>query len=300
MTTRSILSLRPNGARRNPTDRPERGFTLVEIITAVVLIGILSVAVVLGISNLTSKGGTAACTTSLDAARTGSNVYFAGANVFPTTLLQMTSAAAPSVQLASGVTLDPTGMRAIGNGWTLTMTPGVGAAAPTFACSNTASTPGTSNPAPTSAAVTTTITPTTITPTTTSLGGTAACPGTYPGVVGEYYANQFLTGAPAMCRDDQAIAFNWGNAGPGGGLPIFRFSARWTQNVVFISGAHTFTLTSDDGSRLFVDGTQVIDWWSDHTYTSKTVTMTLAAGPHTIVVEYYQYYGAAQIALTWT
>jgi PA14 domain len=69
---------------------------------------------------------------------------------------------------------------------------------------------------------------------------------------------------------------------------------------VLNSGAHTFTLTSDDGSRLFVDGALVIDWWSDHTYTSKSATLTLAPGPHTIVVEYYQYYGGARIALTWT
>lgn len=285
MRQASTSTLSRQGARRNPPARFDGGFTLVEILIAIVLVGVLSTVVVLGIGSLSGKGSTAACTASLDAARTGSNVYFTGANAFPTTLRQMTSAAAPSLELASGVTLDATGTRASGNGWTLTMTPGVGASAPTFVCSNATPTP---------AAITTTST------TTAPLAGTTACPGTYTGVVGEYYANQYLTGGPAMCRDDATVAFNWGNAGPGGGLPIFRFSARWTHTVLFTSGAHTFTLTSDDGSRLFVDGTLVIDWWSDHTYTSKAVTLTLAAGVHTIVVEYYQFYGGAQIAFTWT
>jgi prepilin-type N-terminal cleavage/methylation domain-containing protein len=270
---------RAGRVRRN--GRLDPGFTLVEILIAIVLVGVLSAVAVVGISGLVRTGSAASCNTSLDAARTGSNVYFTGSNAFPTTLLQMTSASSPSLQLASNVRLDVAGTSASGPGWTLTMTPGVGAAAPTFACANDGAVVA-------------------VTSTTTAPNGTGACPGSFVKWVGEYYANQNLTGTPALCRDDPAIAFNWASNGPGGTLPIWRFSARWTRTAPFTAGAHVFTLSSDDGSRLYVDGVLIIDWWSDHSPTVRTATTTLAAGDHTVVLEYYQYYGTAQVSLVWS
>jgi prepilin-type N-terminal cleavage/methylation domain-containing protein len=255
--------------------RQDQGFTLVEILIAIVLVGILSVVVIVGISNLTESGSSAACKASQDAATTGSRAYLASAGTYPTTLTQMTSPPKPSLELPSGVTVDPTGMSATGSGWTLTMTPGAAGASPTFACTTAGSA--------------------------AAPNGTTLCPGTYVNWVGEYYANRTLTGAAALCRDDAAISFNWGSGAPGGTLPADQFSVRWTRTVAFTAGSHTFTVGGDDGVRLYVDGVVALNWWTDHSYSTQTVTQqTMTAGNHTIVMEYYENGGQAQASLAWT
>lgn len=275
-----------------PAKHRDAGFTLVEIVIAIVLVGVVSTVAVLGISRLTRNEAGAACAASRDAAISGSNVYLTDTARYPTTLLQMTAASSGSLQLSSSVIIDTAGTSARGQGWTLTMTPGISGAAPSFQCTDDASSV---NALP-ATAPTTTATATTTVP----RNGTSACPGEFTAWVGEYYANQNLVGPPSLCRDDTLLAFNWGNNGPGSGLPIWRFSARWTRSVAMASGSHTFTLVSDDGSRLFVDGVLIIDWWSDHTPTSRTATVSLSAGIHLVVLEYYQFYGPAQVSLAWT
>jgi prepilin-type N-terminal cleavage/methylation domain-containing protein len=129
------------------------GFTLVEILIAIVLVGVLAAVVVVGISNLTSKGSSSACAASADAAQAASVVYFTSNSAYPTTFTQMTTAtgkgttAIPAaLTLPAGVTINTVavktpvpaaiGMQASsGTNWSLTMTAGVNGAAPTFVCS---------------------------------------------------------------------------------------------------------------------------------------------------------------------
>ena len=121
---------------RNPTggdqDQTDRGFTLVEIVIAIVLVGILSAVAVVGIGSLTNKGNSSACQASLDAAKAAVAVHLASTNSYPATLTAMTSGATPALTLPSGVTVAPSGMATTGANWTLTMTAGQ---PPTFACS---------------------------------------------------------------------------------------------------------------------------------------------------------------------
>lgn len=118
----------------------DRGFTLVEILIAIVLIGILSAVVVIGIANLTDEGSESACTASLDAAKAGAVVYYASHdNTYPTTFTEMTteSNGVPAVlTLPSGAEIVDGTTIQHGDDWTLTMTPSEGGtAAPTFECS---------------------------------------------------------------------------------------------------------------------------------------------------------------------
>ncbi len=129
------------------------------------------------------------------------------------------------------------------------------------------------------------------------LGGTARVSwsqtGSFTDWTGEYYNNQTLAGSPTLTRNDTAINFNWANAAPDPSLPADHFSARWTRTVYFNAGTWRFTTTTDDGVRLWVDGTLLIDHWVDQPSTTYTGDITLAAGNHTIRIEYYENLGKA-------
>lgn len=56
------------------------------------------------------------------------------------------------------------------------------------------------------------------------------------------------------------------------------------------SGKYHFVLFSDDGSNLYIDGQKVIDNDGIHVTKRGDGDVTLAAGPHTIRVDYYQAY----------
>src|SRR5829696_5877833 len=82
---------------------------------------------------------------------------------------------------------------------------------------------------------------------------------------GEYFNNATLSGTPVLTRADPDINFRWGTGSPGAGIPNDRFSVRWTRYVYFPDdGVYRFTLTSDDGARLFIDDQMAIEAWYDH------------------------------------
>jgi type IV pilus assembly protein PilA len=128
-------------------EQDNKGFTLIEILIAIVLVGILSAVAVVGISNLVGKGGTSACQASADSAKAASAVYFASNNAYPADFFALTNPATvngPPMTLPTGV-IAATGTTPFaivagilsvksGTAWTLTMTPGTGGVAPTFAC----------------------------------------------------------------------------------------------------------------------------------------------------------------------
>ena len=66
------------------------------------------------------------------------------------------------------------------------------------------------------------------------------------------------------------------------------------------SKTYTFQATSDDGVRVYVDNVLIIDSWVDQgAQVTHSATRTLAAGYHTVRVEYYEHTGAAQLKVNW-
>ena len=116
---------------------------------------------------------------------------------------------------------------------------------------------------------------------------------------GEYYANRYLTGAPAIVRDDATLQFNWGTGSPASGIPDDGFSARWMRAMSFAAGTYRFYVRVDDGARLWVDGTLVVDQWSDQPATTYYGDIALSAGSHTVRLEYYENMGVAEVSLWW-
>ena len=117
---------------------------------------------------------------------------------------------------------------------------------------------------------------------------------------GRYYDNPDLSEPPVLARIDQNLNFNWRNQAPGPGMPKDGFSAAWTRNENFkTTDNYQFTLTFDNGARLFIDNTLIINEWRNAGVRSMVVNHSLTKGQHTIRVEYYHPSGNGQISLSW-
>ncbi len=116
---------------------------------------------------------------------------------------------------------------------------------------------------------------------------------------GEYFANRTLSGLPALTRDDTAISFNWGQGAPANGLPVDGFSVRWTRTLRFDAGVYRFSLQSDDGVRMWIDGVLQIDEWHNSGGQTFTRDVQLGAGNHSLRIEYFENTGGALIYFTY-
>lgn len=133
----------------------------------------------------------------------------------------------------------------------------------------------------------------------TSGGGTP--PGTGTGLKGEYFNNKTLT-APVVLTRTEAVNFDW-TGSPGSPVGADNFSVRWTGKVEApATGSYTFATTSDDGVRLWVNGAQVINNWTDHASTTNTSSaISLTAGvKYDVTMEFYEATGGATAKLLWT
>jgi hypothetical protein len=124
--------------------------------------------------------------------------------------------------------------------------------------------------------------------------GQAAAPPVAPQAFeAEYFAGMDLSGTPLLTRTDDAIDFDWGDGSPGAVVPANTFSARWTRTKTYSEGTYRFTITGDDGIRVLVDGTKVVDGWNYQAPTTYSADVALSAGEHTVVVEYFEHTGGA-------
>ena len=104
-------------------------------------------------------------------------------------------------------------------------------------------------------------------------------------------------GDPVVRRDAELIFF-WDEGPAAPTLPEDRWSARWDGCLqVDAAGKYAFNLGSDDGSRMFVDGTKVVENWGSHGMRYKGGEVVLEAGPHHLRVEYYDSIKAASLVL---
>ncbi|NBV87291.1 MAG: hypothetical protein EBS01_13755, partial [Verrucomicrobia bacterium] len=122
-----------------------------------------------------------------------------------------------------------------------------------------------------------------------SLGDFELTPLVSKGLTAEYFGTSTLT-LPKLTRVDAGVDFNWGLGSPDPTLPVDKFSARWTGRVkTTVAGLHTFSVQSDDGVRLYVNGNLVVNNWADHPLTEDSATLQLGAGVMVdLRMEYYE------------
>lgn len=119
-----------------------------------------------------------------------------------------------------------------------------------------------------------------------------------PGLRCEFYANRDLQGPSVVTTTHPEVDFFWEGA-PAEGLPADHFSARWTGEFRPVRSERAiFTVSGDDGYRLFVDGREVLEHWSDHGVSTKTATLDVEAGRrYAIRLEFYDNIRTAEVKL---
>jgi hypothetical protein len=136
-----------------------------------------------------------------------------------------------------------------------------------------------------------------------------AASGGEPGLLAEYYEipdgsedfpNFGADKKPDLKRVDKNIAFestqdDW----PGTKFKDW-FYIRWTGKIrIPADGRYTFFLESDDGSRVFIDGKQVVDNGGVHAMEELSGIVQLTAGEHALKVEFFEKDIDAGCKLSW-
>ncbi len=182
--------------------------------------------------------------------------------------------------------LDPV----VGGGTATATATASGTVEPTATPTPTATATVTPSPTATSTAVPT--------PTATSTPAPPPTPAVILGWRGEYFANPSLAGEPALVRDDPAVTFDWGNGSPAQWLPADGFGVRWTRDLNLDAGSYRFLVAADDGIRLWIDDSLVLDRWYPGSETN-TVEITLGGGLHRVRLEYFEETGDARVRFEW-
>lgn len=120
------------------------------------------------------------------------------------------------------------------------------------------------------------------------------------GLLAEYYDNSNFTSLK-LVRIDPRINFDWGSSTPDASLGVDTFSVRWQGQIkIDYAQSYTFYITTDDGSRVWIDNQLIIDKWYDQGPTEHQATINLTPGFHTIKYEYYENGGGAVAKLYWS
>jgi hypothetical protein len=122
------------------------------------------------------------------------------------------------------------------------------------------------------------------------------------GIKGEYFNNTTLSGFPVLTRIDPSVNFNLVDVGPGAPIGADDWSARWTADLeIAIADTYTFSVNSQDGTRLWIDGELVLDMWVAWVTTRySTLPMYLERGIHSLRLEFFDSGGDAVQQLYWS
>lgn len=114
-----------------------------------------------------------------------------------------------------------------------------------------------------------------------------------------YWNNMEQEGEPVLERSELVVDYNWGLGSPSSAVNPNRFSARWTSPVHFEAGTYRFTLTSDDGARVWLDDTYILNRWDHRPATTDEVIVYLQEGVHDLAIDYFEDGGYALISFGW-
>ena len=117
----------------------------------------------------------------------------------------------------------------------------------------------------------------------------------------DYWNNKYLAGYVNWHTTESGsyIFRDWGDNGPGGGIQVNEWSARYTRSVYFPGGDYRFHCQHDDGCRIYIDGQLRLDAWWDSSFDGHDWGGYLAPGNHEVRVEFYDNQGGARLEAWW-
>lgn len=138
--------------------------------------------------------------------------------------------------------------------------------------------------------------------------------GTGTGLVAQYFADQYLGAVrsntvsiaipPTVTRTDTNVDINFGTGSPDPSVPPDFFIARWYGQVEpRYTQPYTFYTRTDDGCRLWINGTLVVDRWQTQSLTeiASTNLLLLTAGQkYNIRMEYFEQTSSGEAHLLWS
>ncbi|QFZ24798.1 hypothetical protein EKG83_40080 [Saccharothrix syringae] len=148
---------------------------------------------------------------------------------------------------------------------------------------------------------------------------TAACAATVPhtrtdydeglaGLTAAIHDNTTLTGAAKVNQTglgsaDGVVRSDWADtASPAAGVPAGKFSIRLNGLITFPNaGNYNMELHVDDGARMWIDDTLVVDMWGDGgpRPAKGDYNNTVAGSTHRIRIDYFNSGGPGQLHLNW-
>ncbi|MCB9278282.1 MAG: right-handed parallel beta-helix repeat-containing protein [Lewinellaceae bacterium] len=101
---------------------------------------------------------------------------------------------------------------------------------------------------------------------------------------------------PQAVKNLGVLTFNWANA-PDSNMKSDRYGTFASTTFPIEKGNYRFTVTSDDGVRVFLDGKLILDHWSVHEAAVDIVEVPIEGGEHTLEVEHFNQDGGATLDL---
>ena len=124
---------------------------------------------------------------------------------------------------------------------------------------------------------------------------------TRQGLSGEYFNNLNCSGAPALKRLDPEVDFQWTLSSPAPVIGHDFYSVRWTGKIhAPESGRYRIGLDGNDGYRLFIGDSLIVDRWSKQSYHSALADFVFEKDrEYPIRIEFFEPIGNAHIRLIW-
>jgi len=107
------------------------------------------------------------------------------------------------------------------------------------------------------------------------------------GLIAAYYSGIKIEGEPAATGVINSLSLVWNETNQPEGVDWKRFAAQFSGKLTIEKeGDYIFVITSDDGSRLYIDNVLSGDLWDSTGVNSRSVAKKMTAGRHDIRIDY--------------
>jgi LysM repeat protein len=115
----------------------------------------------------------------------------------------------------------------------------------------------------------------------------------------QFFDNTSLSGSPRVTRNYNQVNFDWGTGSPVPGVTADYFSVRCTGDFGFDNRTYRFYTTVDDGVRVWVGGTEVLNEWIVAGVRTYVNDVGISAGTHQVKIEFFENNGRAVLKSRW-